>query len=83
MVIEVRPGQGGLLPATPEGLPSEMTAGSDARSSLEMNAFDLLDLLEKRPEDVLEMVRANIWTTYMNEFERRERAQTFGRTGPN
>ena len=81
MIIEVRPGQGGLLPDSPEGLPTEMTAGSDARSTFEMNAFDLLDLLEKRPADVLEIVKAKIWETYANESGRRERARAIGGSG--
>jgi hypothetical protein len=79
MVIEVRPQEGPLLTPDPDvkRLPIETTATTGASSSTIMNAFDLLDLLEKQPNDVLEMVKSNIRTTYMNESHRREQAKHF------
>jgi len=78
MVIEVKAQEGPLLAADAAGFPMESTATTEASSSLVMNAFDLLDLLEKRPDDVLEMVKSSILTTYMNESHRREQTKHFG-----
>ncbi len=59
MTIEVRALPGAPMPADPQGTRVDMAQTSVA-SSFTMNAFDVLDRLEKKPADLMEMLSASI-----------------------
>jgi hypothetical protein len=79
LTIEVRALPGGPMSPDPQGAPVESLDSTTPSSSFTMNAFDVLDRLEKKPADLVEMLRASILSTYANESRRRETERHFAK----